>query len=155
MKYGIISDIHGNVIALRKILKKFEELYVDKIICCGDIIGIGPDPENAVQELIKLGNKLICVRGNHEGYLIDGLPERVHDDKRMLSETEKKCHLWQQEQLSNNSIGFLKNLSSIEYILDGNIRICIIHYPISFDGKHLRHLKNPTLEECENLFERL
>ena len=42
MKIGIITDIHSNIIALNGVLNKFENLNVDKIICCGDIIGIGP-----------------------------------------------------------------------------------------------------------------
>lgn len=45
MKLGIITDIHSNIIALNEVLKEFEKIKIDKIICCGDIIGIGPNPE--------------------------------------------------------------------------------------------------------------
>ena len=58
MKIGIITDIHSNTIALNAVLKEFEKKQVDKIICCGDIIGIGPNPEETVQKLIKQKNKL-------------------------------------------------------------------------------------------------
>lgn len=32
MKYGIITDIHSNILALKIVLKKFEESKVNKII---------------------------------------------------------------------------------------------------------------------------
>ena len=45
MKLGVITDIHNNPVALKVIVEKLQELQCDKIICCGDIIGIGPYPE--------------------------------------------------------------------------------------------------------------
>ncbi|MDE5766402.1 MAG: metallophosphoesterase family protein, partial [Clostridia bacterium] len=44
MKIGIITDVHSNVIALDKVIQMFNAEKCDKIICCGDIIGIGPYP---------------------------------------------------------------------------------------------------------------
>ena len=50
MKIGIITDVHNNVIALNSMLQLFEEKGCDDIICCGDIIGIGPFPEKQYKE---------------------------------------------------------------------------------------------------------
>lgn len=69
MRVGIITDIHSNIVALNEVLKEFEKIKVNKIICCGDIIGIGPSPEEVVQALMQMSDKLIAVRGNHEKYL--------------------------------------------------------------------------------------
>jgi len=52
MRYGIITDIHSNLTALRAVLKQLDRMNCDRIICCGDIIGIGPNPEETVQEMI-------------------------------------------------------------------------------------------------------
>ena len=49
MKIGIITDVHSNIIALNTVLNEFEKIKVDKIICCGDVIGIGPNPEETIQ----------------------------------------------------------------------------------------------------------
>lgn len=75
MRLGIITDIHSNKQALKAVLEKFDEINIDKIICCGDIIGIGPNPEEVTQMLMERKDILIAVRGNHEKYLIDGLPK--------------------------------------------------------------------------------
>ena len=69
MKIGIITDVHNNVIALNSMLAVFEEEGCDEIICCGDIIGIGPFPEETVQRIKSLPN-IRCVLRNHEKYLI-------------------------------------------------------------------------------------
>ena len=54
MKLGIITDIHSNIIALNEVLKKFEKIKIDKILCCGDIIGIGSSPEEVIQALMQV-----------------------------------------------------------------------------------------------------
>lgn len=69
MKIGIITDVHNNIIALNAILQLFQEKKCDEILCCGDIIGIGPFPEETVQRIKSLAN-IKCVLGNHEKYLI-------------------------------------------------------------------------------------
>lgn len=46
MKFGVITDIHNNYIALKTVVDKLNQFECDKIICCGDIIGIGPYPED-------------------------------------------------------------------------------------------------------------
>ncbi|MGH4050882.1 MAG: metallophosphoesterase family protein [Clostridium sp.] len=52
IKIGIITDIHNNVVALESILKLFEYEKCDEIICCGDIIGIGPFRHTATIRVI-------------------------------------------------------------------------------------------------------
>lgn len=63
MRIGIITDIHNNLIALECVLNEIERTC-DRIICCGDIIGIGPFPDETVQRMMKIKN-LIAVSGNH------------------------------------------------------------------------------------------
>ena len=60
MKIGLISDIHGNKKALDTVLEQLEKKNIDKIICCGDIIGIGPCPEETIKLLLK-DNKIMVI----------------------------------------------------------------------------------------------
>ena len=79
MKLGVITDIHNNHTALKVVVERLQQLECDKIICCGDIIGIGPCPEETVQYMMRIPN-LIAVRGNHEKYLLDKMPNEYPNE---------------------------------------------------------------------------
>ncbi len=62
MKYGIISDIHSNYAALKVVLN--ELVGVDKIICAGDIVGYGPQPNECIKTFKDY--RIQSVVGNHD-----------------------------------------------------------------------------------------
>ncbi len=64
MKLAIISDIHGNIEALENVLTDIESAGVDDIVCLGDCVGYGPDPERVVSEIRQ--RKIPTIMGNHE-----------------------------------------------------------------------------------------
>ena len=72
MKYGVFSDPHGNLEALTACLERLKKEGVSHNICCGDLIGYGPDPEECVKRVRALKN-LVCVMGNHDAVFV--LPE--------------------------------------------------------------------------------
>ena len=153
MKIGIITDIHSNIQALNAVLAEFEKIKVDKIICCGDIIGIGINPEETVQALLKRQDMLIAVAGNHENYLLKGLPDNVHDDKRKMSNEEVENHKWNHNKLSKQSKEFLNKLKLVQDIEIEEKRFYITHYPVKEDSTYKKHIKNPSLEESKKMFE--
>ena len=152
MKIGIITDVHSNIIALNTVLNEFEKVKTDKIICCGDIIGIGSNPEETVQELMKNKDKLITVRGNHEQYLLKGLPKDVHDDKRAMSLEEIDNHEWTHSKLSENSKNFISQFKISNIIEIEGKKIYIVHYPSNENGIYKKHIKKPTIKQNEEMF---
>ena len=44
MRIAIISDIHGNSVALEAVLDDFKTEHMDRIVCLGDVISGGPHP---------------------------------------------------------------------------------------------------------------
>jgi predicted phosphodiesterase len=64
MRLAIISDIHGNFEALQRVLEDIGQAGADRIVCLGDNIGYGPEPEEVVNELRRL--EVPCLMGNHE-----------------------------------------------------------------------------------------
>ncbi len=64
MKLAVLSDVHGNVEALRAVLADLDAEGAAEIVACGDSIGYGPDPEEAVALLRERGAHLLA--GNHE-----------------------------------------------------------------------------------------
>ena len=64
MRYAIISDIHGNYEALTAVLDEIDEMDVDGIVCLGDVVGYGANP-NEVVELVR-SRADVTVLGNHD-----------------------------------------------------------------------------------------
>jgi len=64
MRLAVISDIHGNLEAFTRVLTDIEHSGVDDIVCLGDIVGYGPDPE-AVVDRIR-ARHIVTLMGNHE-----------------------------------------------------------------------------------------
>jgi predicted phosphodiesterase len=67
-RLAIISDIHGNRVALEQVLRDCEIRNVDAIFCLGDIVGYGPEPAECLA-LVR-SNCRLSIRGNHEDALL-------------------------------------------------------------------------------------
>lgn len=155
MRIGIMPDIHSNIQALDAVLKEFDRREVEKIICCGDIIGIGPNPEETVQMLIKRKYSLISVRGNHEKYLIEGLPREVHEHKRKMSPEEIKNHEWNHNKLSEESKNFIIELPETRSFEIENKKIHVVHYPCNEEGNYKKIIKRPTIADNQEMFKKI
>ncbi len=64
MQVAIISDVHGNLEALQAVLRDMELCEVQEIVCLGDSLGYGADPEAVVKELRE--RQVPTILGNHE-----------------------------------------------------------------------------------------
>lgn len=67
MRIAVLSDIHGNFEALSAVCDDLETAGADRVICLGDLVGYGPDPEAVVTRVRELGFE--AVLGNHEAAL--------------------------------------------------------------------------------------
>lgn len=73
MKLAVLSDIHGNYIALRKCLDYAKQENVDGFLFLGDYTGELPQPREVLECLYQLQQTYPCyiIRGNREGYLLE------------------------------------------------------------------------------------
>ena len=100
MRYGVFSDVHGNYGALRVVLAKLAELKVDSYLCCGDLVGYGPQPDECVKEVAALPS-LKCVIGNHDMAVLGRIPIE------WFNSTAGEAIKFTQRILSPESRGFL------------------------------------------------
>lgn len=71
MRLALISDIHGNSIALDAVLADIEAFGgVDEYWVLGDLVALGPDPVGVLERLHELGAARF-VRGNTDRYTTD------------------------------------------------------------------------------------
>jgi predicted phosphodiesterase len=99
--YLILSDIHANLEALEAVLKDAAGLY-DRILCLGDLVGYGADP-NAVVEWAR-ANLQAVVRGNHDKACV-GM-----DDLEGYNMAARKSAEWTRRVLTKESREYLERL---------------------------------------------
>jgi putative phosphoesterase len=63
LKVTVISDIHSNLDALKAVIASLPSY--DSLLCLGDIVGYGPEPDGVIEELRRLQPK-ITLMGNHD-----------------------------------------------------------------------------------------
>jgi len=61
---AIISDLHSNMEALQAVLADIAEQGADDIVCLGDVVGYGPEPEECIDLTEKTAR--FCISGNHD-----------------------------------------------------------------------------------------
>jgi predicted phosphodiesterase len=72
MRTALVSDIHGNTVALDAALADLKAHPVDQVVCLGDAIQGGPQPAGVVARLRELGWPVIM--GNADAWLLSGVP---------------------------------------------------------------------------------
>jgi predicted phosphodiesterase len=63
LRFLILSDIHANLTALQAAIAAVEGRW-DRALCLGDVVGYGPDPNEAL-DLVRSLNP-VMIRGNHD-----------------------------------------------------------------------------------------
>ena len=105
-RIAILSDIHGNLPALRAVLADLERQDLDEVLVGGDLVGRGPQGSQVIEEVRARGWR--TVRGNHEEYLLDFRRRRVPDD--WLSAPEWAASRWMAAELSADDVEFIAGL---------------------------------------------
>jgi len=70
MKIAVMSDIHGNNMALDAVMSDIKKEQVDKILILGDMISDFPQATKAVMDTVKDFNAFV-IRGNREEYMLE------------------------------------------------------------------------------------
>jgi putative phosphoesterase len=70
-RIALISDLHAHLVMLDAVLADIDTLGVDEIICLGDIVDLGPQPNEVIRRLKD--RNIASIEGNHDS-LEDGSP---------------------------------------------------------------------------------
>lgn len=97
---AFISDIHGNLPALRAVLDDIAAQGVQDIICLGDVVGYGAQPAECVEAL--RGRGITTLMGNHDATVAgspgaddtgDGLMKMMWDWTARALSFDQRCWL--------------------------------------------------------------
>src|SRR6202050_5746159 len=110
MRYLVLSDIHANMSGLEAALKASEGRF-DKVVCLGDVVGYGPDPNEVVDKIRALN--AVTIRGNHDK-AGSGL-----EDASDFNPVARAAAIWTHEILRPDNLEYLMNLPTGPIELDG------------------------------------
>lgn len=113
MRIALFSDVHGNFAALEAILNELDRRGpFDVKICAGDLVYLGPSPEEVVEHLQQ--SDIVCLRGNCEGMVTGQIPvEGPTPEARRILEHHKE---WTAARLTPEPLEWLAELPVVHRI---------------------------------------
>ena len=125
MKIAVLSDIHGNMQALERVLADIKEQSCEKVFCLGDLAMAGPEPEKVI-EFVKKQQNWTVIQGNTDKMIADFTPE-------ILKNTENAFpvmgHALADDVLflSDDAKHFLKNLPPQKEVEVEGVKVLLVH----------------------------
>ena len=102
MNLAIISDIHGNLEALQAVSDFLKGEEINDVVCLGDIVGYGANPNECIDLLKNITDQIIA--GNHDWGAV-GLT-----DTSFFNQVAKAAIEWTAKNITDDSREFLQQL---------------------------------------------
>ena len=150
LRLAIVSDIHEDILSLRRVISKIEKAGYDQLICLGDISGFGvefyryQESRNAHECLSLLREKDgLIVPGNHDFYAARRIPAESDvfnypPNWYQIEESERaelaagKIWLHEEEDLdpgyTSEDISYLYSLPEYHVLDGGKYKLLLSHY---------------------------
>jgi predicted phosphodiesterase len=123
MRVALISDMHGNRVALETVIAAMERDAPDRIVCLGDVAVMGPDPAGTMDLLEALGCPVILGNADVELFTDPDVVRAVEDKPRL-----RDLILWTQEQLGEKQLAFARSfVPTVELDLGSGVRLLCFH----------------------------
>lgn len=130
MRIAVISDMHGNCLALEATLADLRQRAIDQTVCLGDAIQGGAQPA----ETVALLRELACpvVMGNADDWMLSGINKSPTET---VTQQQEDVRQWSLSKLSSADVQFIESFQpTIEVALEGgNHLLCFHGSPRSFD----------------------
>ena len=133
MKLAIVSDIHGNAVALEAVVEDFKQVAPDQVVCLGDAIQSGPQPAECVAILREKGWPTIM--GNADAWLISGVWTSTSAAEEARRQDLELVRQWSFDQLSEADRAFIASFVptlTIDLTPDAEV-LCFHGSPFDFD----------------------
>jgi len=131
MKIAVLSDIHGNLPALRKVLEDAEKRGVDEFIIAGDYCLSGAWPDECIKTLMDIPNK-VMIRGNEEGYL----ENLIGKDQSAWTDGQMQISYYCYRNIKPERLDYLLALPhTVEFERNG-VKIRLAHSSVNFIGDY-------------------
>ena len=132
MRIALISDIHGNMVALEAALADIRRRGADQIVCLGDVALDGPQPGQVIERLRDLD--IPVIKGNTDHWLLNPIPQSAEgEDEQQESAIEQ----WTAAQLSAAQRELVMDYHDKLWLDFGHGRTLLCYHgsPLSFNDR--------------------
>ena len=139
MRIAIISDIHGNQVALEAVLQDFHhQPSVDQMVVAGDLCLNGPCPREVIETV--QGLNCVVLQGNVDYEVVTQAPDK--------GEKKRNTAAWTREQIGQAGIDYLASLPHSHRIANsqGNDLLVVHANPLNLEDAIFPNAPDSTLE---------
>lgn len=104
MRALVVSDLHSNAEALKAVMTRVRRKKFDAVICLGDFVGYGAQPNQVLDTMRTMKASKLYIRGNHDRVAAG------HQEAEDFNHAAKAAVLWTRDHLSPINRRFLKQL---------------------------------------------
>lgn len=104
MRALIVSDLHSNAEALRAVMSRVRRKRIDEIVCLGDFVGYGAQPNQVLDVMRNMRGRKLYIRGNHDRVAAG------FDEGQGFNSPARQAALWTRDHLSGPNRQFLRKL---------------------------------------------
>lgn len=145
MQLALISDIHGNLLALDAVLQNIAQRHIRHILCLGDVAAGGPQPHEVIQRLREINCPIIM--GNTDSWL---LHPQLKPRNTVSGQNNQDIEYWSAQQLTSDDKDFIRTFAStFEWQINETTMLLGYHgSPRSFNEKILPTTPDEILQQA-------
>ncbi|MBE2200617.1 MAG: imidazole glycerol phosphate synthase subunit HisH [Anaerolinea sp.] len=146
MRIAVISDVHGNAIALEAVLTAVAQDAPDQIICLGDVVVTGPQPRAALDLVRALGCPVVM--GNTDEWVLSPTPFTIRSAAdQILYDIER----WGAQRMEATDLAFIRTFQPTVKLDLGHGRSLLCFHGSPRHNKEIIKATTPDDELAEKL----
>ena len=128
MKIAVLSDIHGNLLALESVLEDIQSKNCDKILFLGDYALAGPEPTDTVNFCMSLSehDNVEMIQGNTDKMIVE-FSEDIYQKVAQGAPIMANALREEANTLGEKQKQFLKELPTTKSLTIDDVKILMVH----------------------------
>jgi predicted phosphodiesterase len=129
---AIVSDVHGNAVALRAVVSELDSDGIEDVVCLGDVCQGGPEPGECTDLIAERGWPVVL--GNADAFVLD--PATAEGSTEAVTERQLAVRQWSYERLTPTQRTSITAYSAtVTHDLGGGRTLLACHAtPTSYDA---------------------
>lgn len=124
MRTALVSDAHGNAIALEAVVAELDREGIERVVCLGDMVQGGAQPTECLARIRE--RQWAVVLGNADAFVLD--PRTAEGSHEMITDSQLAVRAWSRDRLSDSEAAEIEAWPmSVDVDLGSGCRLLAFH----------------------------